>query len=299
MVYRHFPGISDREFSILSVSLADAGSVDAAFALAEAAAGAGINLACAGFTPGSVSIAVEALERSGLRERFSVIAAVQLNERSAVAAESVGAGKSPAGALDELVRLARLGPRDIVSIRLADGADGALPSTGEMALSKAGWVAAAERLKASGTIAACGMRVPADGATLVEAADAWPTADFIVADCNTILLGDEKRGLRGAIRYAAELGIGFVATDPLAGGALEKVSPAVHELYRNAPVPRAHDEWALRAIWDMQETVSVALAPRSAEALSRAAIFAEAGRPNSLRAAEREILAEAAKKLGQ
>lgn len=297
MIYRHFPAVSDREFSILSVSLADAGSVDAIRALIEASAGAGINLVCAGYTPETVGMTAKAFAGTGLRNRFSVIAAIQLDENGAVAGDSTGAGKPPAEALDELVRFAELGPNDMVSLRLADMAPGGSADPG--ALAAAGWIAAAEKLRSAGAIAACGVRVPSDGATLVMAADAWPGADFIVADCDFTLLEDDRRGLRGAIGYAAERGIAFVATNPLANGRLEAVSAEVHELYRNAPVPRARDEWALRAVWDMQEAVSVAIAPKSAEALARAAIFAEAGRPNSLRAAEREVLACAAKKLGQ
>lgn len=317
MIYRHFPGIASKEFSILSISLADAKTVDAAATVLKAAADVGINLVCAGFEQASVGITAEALEKTGLRDRFSVIAAIQLDERGNVVAGSAGAGSAgsagaasagaetdparaldPRAALDELMRIAALGPTDIISIRLSES-----PDADPAILGKHGWIAAAERLRANGKIAACGIRVPCDGATIIEMVDLWPSADFIVSDCNFPLLANEKLGLRGAIRYAASYGIGFVATDPFAGGCLEAVNAEVHELYRNAPVPRAHDEWALRAVWDLQEVVSVAWAPPPmpalTEALVRKAIFAEAGRPNSLRAAEQEVLANAAKKLGQ
>lgn len=92
-------------------------------------------------------------------------------------------------------------------------------------------------------------------------------------------------------------GVPLLATDPVAGGVLSNVPPAVHEIYYSAPVPRAHDEWALRAIWENQNVLSVVLPPSSPAEFAKRCIYAGAGRANSLPSAELKVIRAAAEKL--
>lgn len=99
------------------------------------------------------------------------------------------------------------------------------------------------------------------------------------------------------VRELGNEGIPLVATDPFAGGILSGVPPAVHELYFNAPVPRAHEEWALRAIWENQDVLSVVAPASTIGIFEKRCIFAGTGRPNSLPERELEVIRAAAKKL--
>lgn len=289
MMYRHFPGIENRDFSILALSLEGTGDRAKARSLLEAAAKNGINLVWTGSDPETTALVAGLLEETGLREAFSLLTVFDVN------LEETGNPKNGDESTQELRALldaARSGPGDFLVLRLTGDGDC-------KALAKSGLLRAASTLKSGGRIGACGFWTEPSAATIIGTIDAWNGWDFFSTDCNYALMGDEKAGLEGALKYAAAAEIGFIATDPFAGGRLETVPPAVHEIFRLAPVPRSHDEWALRAVWERQETVSIAWAPPDVKDLERKAIFAEAGRPNSLPSAELNVLKDAARKLAE
>jgi len=79
-----------------------------------------------------------------------------------------------------------------------------------------------------------------------------------------------------------------------AGGKLVPVPAEAHKAYRTAPVPRSHEEWALRAVWEMQEVATVTIEPANDAQFQRACVFAETGRANSLPLRELAVLEKAA-----
>ena len=154
------------------------------------------------------------------------------------------------------------------------------------------------RARTAGTVGHYGFAAPADAACVMAAIEAHAHWDFFALPCNYLTL-NACAGLPDAVTFAGREELGMIAVDPFAEGRLEQVPAEVHELFRNAPVPRSHDEWALRAVWERQETVSLVWEAQNADQLMRKAIFAEAGRPNSLPSRELDVLARAAAKLSE
>lgn len=280
MLYRHFPKIANKTFSIIALDpwgqAPDAAKVPApsgndadarAGALLRLAAESGVNLVWAGFGSERTERSVRLLESSGLREGPSLILGL---DRSMSAAD-----------LGEFMDSSGAGPGDILLVEVPDAGHASRLRAGDL-------IGALAALRREGKICGFGFSAPAE-ATVVQAAlaasDEW--------DCWSMPFNYLKGELAGTILQAGRAGLGLLALDPFAGGSLENVPAAVHELYRNAPVPRSRDEWALRAIWDSQEVTSVVLHPANAESLTRAAILSEAGRPNSLLAGELAALREA------
>ena len=268
MLYRHFPKIANKEFSILTPSLA---GVDDPALLAEllaSAADLGINLIYAGSDPARAAFIKETAQKAAPGYQFSFV--VKCTARD-------GAG------LSEFLEKSGAGADDLV----------ALTATGEIAQ-------AAARAKASLRIAGYGFSAPTelapeggetcDPAAVIAAIEAHHGWDFCAIPLNYL-----SDGLDAAIARAAEEEISIVSTDPLAGGRLQSVPPEVHEFFRNAPVPRAHDEWALRAVWELQEVATVALPTLTKDVLVREAIYAEAGRANSLPSRELSVIKAAAR----
>jgi predicted aldo/keto reductase-like oxidoreductase len=293
MLYRHFPKIANKDFSILTLSIAEtarkaAEEAAAATQTADTAGNAdrlldellakavelGINLVAGGSDPGANARLAVALERTGLRASFTRILCFN--------------GDSPA-ALEAFLTEARPGGGDLLAIHLENAESASR-------VAKTGILAAAARARTAGTIGWYGFAAPADAACVTAAIEMHQHWDFFALPCNYLTL-NSCAGLPEAITFAGREELGMIAVDPFAGGRLEQVPPAVHELFRNAPVPRSHDEWALRAVWERQETVSLVWEPQNAEQLTRKAIFAEAGRPNSLPSRELDVLARAAAKL--
>ncbi len=268
MLYRHFPKIANKEFSILTPSFAGVEDPVLLAELLATAADLGINLVYAGSDPARAALIKETARKAAPGYQFSFVVKCAAND---------GAG------LSEFLELSGAGACDLV----------ALTAAGEVAH-------AAARAKASLRIAGYGFAAPTvlapegwetcDPAAVIAAIDAHPGWDFCAIPLNYL-----SDGLDGAIARAAEAEISIVSTDPLAGGRLQSVPPEVHEFFRNAPVPRAHDEWALRAVWELQEVATVALPTANRDLLVREAIYAEAGRANSLPSRELAVIESAAR----
>lgn len=227
----------------------------------------GINLVWAGFGAEAGERSARLLESAGVREKCSLI---------------LGLSRADTADIGSFITRSGAGRNDILLMEIPDAAFASN-------VRESGLVGTLAELRRDGKICGFGFSTPADTATVqaaLEASDEW--------DCWSMYYNYTRGDLAGIISQAGQAGLGFLALDPFAGGSLEKVPAAVHELYRNAPVPRSHDEWALRALWDCQDLTSVVLAPQSDTALTRAAILAEAGRPNSLLNRELDVLREAA-----
>jgi hypothetical protein len=298
MLYRHFSGLSNTEYSILTLSLAavadgtPAGDRLARELLATAVK-FGINLFDAGSDPARAK---------SIRKLANEISA-----------ETDSAGGDAAHQAFSLILTADAG----TPAELARFLDEAKAEAGDILIIAPDPSLAAEaaRARASGRIAAYGFRAERslEEADIIAAIDAHSGWDFFAAPFNYLV-----RNLDGAFAHAADREMMVIALDPFAGGRLEAVPPAVHEFFRNAPVPRSHDEWALRAIWERQEiatavwnpaetqnrnahgeiAASAAGASPSAaamtESLIRKSVFAEAGRANSLPSRELAVIRAAA-----
>ena len=269
MLYRHFPKIANKEISILSLSLPGTSDPDLAAALLRRAAELGINLLDAGNDPVATAALVEAASRPG-----AAAPRYRLYEFSG----------ETASALAALLDRAAGRADDFVAIRIPDAARLAV-------LHESGVLDLAADARRNGRCGHIGFTCPPNGTLAMGICDSFDGWDFFRSDFSFL-----DAHMIPAIRYAATRSIGFIATDPLAHGYLENVPAAVHGLYYHAPVPRSHAEWALRGIWEMQETVSVVLVPKNADELFTGAILAEAGRPNSLTSRELEVL-DAVRKL--
>ncbi len=280
MLYRHFPKIANRTFSIIALDpwgqAPDAAKVAAASGNdAEAratgflrlAAENGANLVWAGFGSERAERSVRLLESAGLRKGLSLILGLDRSMSDA----DLGAFMDRSGA----------GTDDILLVEVPDAGHASRLRTGDL-------IGALAALRREGKICGFGFSAPAEATvieTALDASDEW--------DCWSMPYNYLKGELAEAILQAGRAGLGLLALDPFAGGILEGVPAEVHELFRDAPVPRSHDEWALRAIWDSQEVTSVVLNPANGKSLTKAAILAEAGRPNSLLSRELDILKKA------
>ncbi len=278
MLYRRFPKIANKEFSILALSLAGnradgkrvtvAADLPRAEELLRAAAGRGINLVWAGSSGADAAVIGALLETTGLSETV-----IRILEYTGKTAEGLTAFLAEAGARG----------REFLLVRSESARDAENLKT-------AGVFDAAERARKGGTIAWAGFSTTCENRAILAALEAFSSADFWATDysyrCDDVA---------EAIGKAAQNELSFISLDPLSSGTLDPVPPEVHEIFRNAPVPRSHDEWALRAVWESQDLVSAMIAPASPEDLLRKTIFAEGGRANSLPSRELAVIAEAAK----
>jgi predicted aldo/keto reductase-like oxidoreductase len=240
---------------------------DRAAELLSLAAERGINLVWAG------NDAARARGIAGMIARANLGTAVsRVIEFAGATAEALTAFLAEAGRTE----------RDILLVRASDAKEAS-------ALERAGVFRAAERARSGSVVAHAGFSAPADEATILACLEAFPGADLWASE-----YGYPDFGIAAAIGAAAARELSFISLDPFAGGALERVPPAVHEAFRDASVPRSHDEWALRGVWESQDLVSAVVYPESGEDLARKAILAEAGRANSLPSKELAVLAEAA-----
>ncbi len=194
------------------------------------------------------------------------------------------------GALGRLVSyLAERGarPADLAAVVLSGTDSGSAESAAKA------FGSAAEEAVREGVIAGFGFRLegaPGFARTLAASGDDW---SFWCADYNFV----NARILDSEARALGEEGIPLVATDPFRGGLLSSVPPEVHQLYFNAPSPRSHEEWALRAVWENQYVVTAVAPPASQAVMNQRLILAGAGRANSLPRSELEVIRMAGEKL--
>jgi predicted aldo/keto reductase-like oxidoreductase len=132
---------------------------------------------------------------------------------------------------------------------------------------------ALERAKADGRIGQIGFSFhgsPGDFKTIIDGFD-W---DFCQIQFNFL---DEQfqAGLEG-LQYATARKVGVVAMEPLRGGRLAKVPPAVHQIWERSKRPWSPAEWALRWVWHHPEVVTVLSGMNAEEQLRENLMAADA-----------------------
>ncbi len=274
MLYRHLPKIANKVFSIITADIGTEAPQAALSAVLGEARDHGVTLAYAGVGPEKAAGARALLRASGDPDGVSLL---------------LRCAATSAAELRAFLDAAESGPGDILLVDVPG--PGAAREYRDNGLFQAAFAARGTR------VCACGFFVPGDSSRQTPdtalAAAAATEADARW-DCWATGYSLLREDLAGTVRAAGGEGIPIIAFDPFAGGALEFPPAPVHELYREGPVPRSREEWALRAIWENQDVLTV-VCPASgpAQLLGRIA-FAETGRPNSLPARELAIISRAA-----
>lgn len=270
MLYRQFPKIANVHLSILGLSVAGLNDSSRTADFLAGAAEFGINFIASGPDPAHILRISEILELTNETKDFFRF--YQFSGNSGAELEAfLGTVQST--------------ERDFLMIHL---------NSAEYfhEAEKSGILEKAAKARASGKIGGCGFSSGADSLLIQQALDSHDGWDFFSAPFNFL-----RPDISGEIAYAARRSVGFIASDPFAGGLLENPGAAVHRLYENAPVLRSYSEWALRSIWENQAVVGIMYEPTTKDLLIRNAIFAEAGRPNSLPEKELSVLDNAKKTL--
>jgi predicted aldo/keto reductase-like oxidoreductase len=100
------------------------------------------------------------------------------------------------------------------------------------------------------------------------------------------------------LQYAAARNLGVVIMEPLRGGnlGLPTPPPAVAEIWAKADTLRTPVEWALRWVWNHPEVIVVLSGMNEEAHIEEDLAIADAGFPDSLTGAERDLVGEAARK---
>jgi predicted aldo/keto reductase-like oxidoreductase len=130
-----------------------------------------------------------------------------------------------------------------------------------------------------------------------EAPQFKPVVDAYDWSCCQIqynFIDQDYQAGRAGLEYAAGKGLGVIVMEPLRGGGLTgRVPREVQAVWDKAENKRRPADWALRFVWNRPE-VSVVLSGMSAQwQLEENVSIANEGLPNSLTAAELEIIQEA------
>lgn len=96
------------------------------------------------------------------------------------------------------------------------------------------------------------------------------------------------------IRYAAAREIGCIVMEPLRGGSLANVPPAVKDIFAEFERPRMAAEWALRYVLERQEVVTALSGMGSVEQVLENAAVASSARANSMTRKELALVERAA-----
>jgi predicted aldo/keto reductase-like oxidoreductase len=121
--------------------------------------------------------------------------------------------------------------------------------------------------------------------------DGWSGWEFCQIQYN-YMDEDFQAGSEG-LGYAAAHELGVIVMEPLRGGGLARVPDPVRAILGSGAVPRSPAEWALRHVLDRQEVVTTLSGMGKVEELLENAAVASSAKPNSLLAAERELIGKA------
>jgi len=141
--------------------------------------------------------------------------------------------------------------------------------------------------KADGKIINAGFSFHSSLEDFIAIIDAY-SWDFCQIQYNYL---DEKHqaGTRG-LHYAADKGLGIIVMEPLRGGNLAKMPPAIKEIFDEAEHRRSAVEWSLRWIWNHPEVICVLSGMNEESHIEENLRIANEAEPNSLTTTELEII---------
>ncbi len=291
MLYRHLPKITNGIFSIIAPDFASrrfsapisASAKPAANPLAPKAKPAPEDE-----TPAVMKQAAEA----GINAYYAGESVSRIQELKAMEAQAgfasapwriIAAPEGTSGEkLKNLLEEVRSDARTFVEVRIGN-------PRAALALQGNAFLTAARALLNDGKLAGIGFSAPFQSETLRTALESFADWDFCTLELNYLAEGPDS-----LLAEMASRGMAIFARDPLASGKLAQVPPEVHEIFRNATVPRRHDEWALRSLWERQEITAILIEPENSFLFGVRTILAETGRPNSLPSAELSVIRNAA-----
>jgi uncharacterized protein len=288
MQYRHFPHIPGVDISALGLGcmrLPTIGGDDAAIdasafdAMLAAALDAGVNYLDTAYVyhkQESEKALGAALERSGKRDSF------YLATKSPVWMASSASDWDKF--LDEQLKRLRTDHIDFYLLH-------ALSRERWAKVKQLGALPALERAKAAGKIRHIGFSFHDSLDAFKEIIDGYDGWEFCQVQYNYIDR-EFQAGDKG-LEYAAEREIGVIVMEPLRGGALASPPPQVRSAFGKYPTPRLPYEWALRHVLDRQEVSLVLSGMGSVNQIWENSAVASSARPNTITAAEREVLDEA------
>lgn len=268
MLYRHFPKIANLKFSILSIDLADPSSKNIADEIFTVASSYGVNLYRAGSNVDHC--------------RFLLDCEKKLNSDSSFYRILDFTGKSTTE-LEIFLKNTKTDKPDILLLPINTEED-------IENLLKSKIFTAIEKATEEGRLLGAGFSAPPLPTLLRMSLSSWSGWTFFSTIFNYL-----HEDIIPVMLEASSEGISLLVTKPFENGELEQAPAKVHEVFRNAKVPRRHDEWALRGIWEQQEVTSVLSDSNSTFLTEIRCILAEAGRPNSLPSFELETLKTAAR----
>jgi predicted aldo/keto reductase-like oxidoreductase len=141
--------------------------------------------------------------------------------------------------------------------------------------------------KADGRIINAGFSFHSSLEEFISLVDAYEW-DFCQIQYNYL---DEKHqaGTRG-LHYAASKGLGVIVMEPLRGGNLAKMPPAIKEIFDEAEHRRSAAEWALRWVWNHPEVICVLSGMNDEAHIEENLHIANEAEPDSLSSTELEII---------
>ncbi|MCL2329736.1 MAG: aldo/keto reductase [Phycisphaerae bacterium] len=143
-----------------------------------------------------------------------------------------------------------------------------------------------ERAKKAGKIGHIGFSFHDKLPVFKQIIDHYPHWDFCQIQLNVVNTVYQA-GLEG-LRYAAARDIGVVIMEPLRGGYLANVPPAVRDIL--APTGKPAVEWALDFLWDMPEVSLLISGMSTMQHVNDNLLYANRSSPGMLSAADQQVI---------
>ncbi len=144
-----------------------------------------------------------------------------------------------------------------------------------------------DKAKADGKIINAGFSFHSSLEDFIALVDAYDW-DFCQIQYNYLDV-KHQAGTRG-LQYAASKGLGVIVMEPLRGGNLAKMPPAIKEIFEEAEHRRNAVEWALRWVWNHPEVICVLSGMNEEAHIEENLRIADEALPNSLTTTELEIV---------
>jgi len=149
-----------------------------------------------------------------------------------------------------------------------------------------------DRAKSDGRVRHVGFSFHDTLAVFKEIADAY---EWTMCQIQYNYLDEQYQAGKEGLKYAASRGIGVAVMEPLRGGKLARVPPAVERLLDSSVEKRRPAEWGLRWAWNHSEVATVLSGMSTLDQVQENIRFAEEGRADSLSADDLAIVRRARK----